>query len=34
MMDLYFFTTTNGYRARLALEEMGIPYNLHLVQLP
>ena len=33
MIDLYFWTTTNGYRARLILEELGMPYNLHPVSL-
>jgi GST-like protein len=34
MIDLYFWTTTNGYRARLILEELGLPYRLHPVNLP
>jgi GST-like protein len=34
MIDLYFFTTANGYKARLMLEELELPYALHLVELP
>jgi GST-like protein len=34
MIDLYFWTTNNGYRARTMLEETGLPYNLHPVALP
>jgi GST-like protein len=33
MLDLYFWTTNNGYRARTALEETGLAYNLHPVSL-
>jgi GST-like protein len=34
MIDLYFFTTANGYKARLMLEEMALPYTIHLIALP
>jgi len=34
MLDLYFWTTNNGYRARTILEEAGLPYVLHPVALP
>jgi GST-like protein len=34
MLDLYFWTTNNGYRARTMVEETGLPYNLHPVALP
>ena len=33
MMDFYFFTTDNGYKGRMAMEESGLPYKLHLVNL-
>ena len=28
MIDLYFWTTPNGYKVSLALEEMGLPYRI------
>lgn len=34
MIDFYFWTTDNGYKARQALEETGFDYNIHLVSLP
>jgi GST-like protein len=34
MLDLYFWTTNNGYRARTMVEETGLPYILHPVALP
>jgi len=34
MLDLYFWTTNNGYRARTMVEETGLPYVLHPVSLP
>jgi len=34
MLDLYFWTTNNGYRARTMVEETGLAYNLHPVALP
>jgi GSH-dependent disulfide-bond oxidoreductase len=33
MLDLYFWTTNNGYRARTMVEETGLAYNLHPVSL-
>lgn len=33
MIDFYFYTTDNGYKARMALEESGLPYKIHLVDL-
>jgi GST-like protein len=34
MIDLYFWTTDNGYKARIMLEETGLAYRLKLVALP
>jgi GST-like protein len=31
MIDLYFWTTGNGYKARLMVEEVGLDYKLHPV---
>src|SRR5689334_9967044 len=33
MIDLYAAGTTNGIRARIALEECGLAYNLHPIAL-
>jgi GST-like protein len=33
MIDLYAAGTSNGMRARIALEECGLPYKLHLIDL-
>jgi len=33
MIDLYAAGTSNGMRARIALEECGLPYNFHPVDL-
>ena len=33
MIDLYAAGTSNGMRARIALEECGLPYTLHPVDL-
>jgi GSH-dependent disulfide-bond oxidoreductase len=33
MIDLYYYDTGNGQRPRLMLEEVGLPYRLHLVDL-
>ncbi len=33
MIDLYFWTTDNCYKARMMLEELGLPYALKLVNL-
>jgi len=34
MIDLYFWTTDNGYKARHGLEESGLDYTIKLVSLP
>ena len=34
MIDLYTWTTDNGYKGRQALEESGLPYRLKPVNLP
>ncbi len=34
MIDLYTWMTDNGYKGRHAVEESGLPYNLHPVALP
>jgi GST-like protein len=34
MIDLYFWTTDNGYKARQGLEESGLPYAVKPVSLP
>lgn len=33
MIDLYFYDTGNGLRPRIMLEEVGLPYRLHHVDL-
>ena len=33
MIDLYTFTTSNGHRAGIVLEECGLPYRAHRVDL-
>jgi len=33
MIDLYYWTTPNGHKITMFLEEAGIPYNLHLVNI-
>lgn len=33
MIDLYFWPTPNGWKASIALEEMGLPYNTHLINI-
>ena len=33
MIELYTAPTPNGYKASITLEEMGIPYNVHTVNL-
>lgn len=33
MIDVYFGPTANGYRATLAMEECGLPYRLHKLDL-
>ena len=34
MLDLYFWTTDNGYKARHGMEESGLAHNLKPVELP
>ncbi|MFY0613267.1 MAG: glutathione S-transferase N-terminal domain-containing protein [Hyphomicrobiaceae bacterium] len=33
MIDFYFSPTPNGWKVAIALEEMGLDYNLHMMQL-
>ena len=33
MIDLYTFTTPNGYKASIMLEELGLPYKAHVVDI-
>ena len=32
-IDLYFWPTPNGWKVSIALEELGLPYKLHLVNI-
>jgi GSH-dependent disulfide-bond oxidoreductase len=32
-IDLYYWPTPNGWKITIALEEMALPYNLHLVNI-
>ncbi|MEM7488119.1 MAG: glutathione S-transferase N-terminal domain-containing protein [Pseudomonadota bacterium] len=32
-IDLYYWPTPNGWKITIALEEMGLPYDLHLVDI-
>lgn len=32
-IDLYYWPTPNGWKISIALEEMGLPYHLHLVNI-
>ncbi|MEM8851790.1 MAG: glutathione S-transferase N-terminal domain-containing protein [Pseudomonadota bacterium] len=32
-IDLYFWPTPNGWKITIALEEMGLPYKVHLVDI-
>lgn len=32
-IDLYFWTTPNGYKISIMLEELEVPYNLHMVNI-
>jgi len=34
MIDLYTVKTANGQRASIMLEEVGLPYEVHLIDLP
>ncbi|WP_420858138.1 glutathione S-transferase family protein [Marivivens marinus] len=33
LIDLYFWPTPNGWKISIALEEMGLPYTTHLVNI-
>ncbi len=33
MIDLYYWTTPNGHKVSMALEEMGVPYVLHGIDI-
>jgi GSH-dependent disulfide-bond oxidoreductase len=33
MIDLYTFTTPNGRKASIMLEEIGLPYNVHVIDI-
>ncbi|MED5366115.1 MAG: glutathione S-transferase, partial [Pseudomonadota bacterium] len=33
MIDLYTWTTPNGRKVSIALEEMGLDYNVHTVNI-
>src|SRR5688572_22800896 len=33
MIDLYTFTTPNGWKASIALEEMALPYRTHVINI-
>lgn len=32
-IDLYYWPTPNGWKISIALEEMGLPYNVHLIDI-
>ncbi len=32
-IDLYYWPTPNGWKITIALEEMGLPYNTHLIDI-
>ena len=33
MIDLYTWTTPNGRKASIALEELGLPYTVHAIDI-
>ncbi|MEL7133728.1 MAG: glutathione S-transferase N-terminal domain-containing protein [Pseudomonadota bacterium] len=33
MIDLYYWPTPNGWKASIALEEFGLPYKVHLINI-
>lgn len=33
LIDLYYWPTPNGWKISIALEEMGLPYNVHLINI-
>lgn len=33
MIDLYYWTTPNGHKVTICLEEMGLPYKVHPVEI-
>jgi len=33
MIDLYTFSTSNGYKISICLEELGIPYNVKMINV-
>ena len=33
MIDLYFWPTPNGWKVSIALEEMDLPYDTHLINI-
>ena len=32
-IDLYYWPTPNGWKISIALEEMGLPYTVHLIDI-
>ncbi|HEC70726.1 MAG TPA: glutathione S-transferase family protein, partial [Roseobacter sp.] len=32
-IDLYYWPTPNGWKASIALEEMGLPFQTHLINI-
>ena len=32
-IDLYYWPTPNGWKISIALEEMGLPYQVHLIDI-